>query len=317
MSGKIYGIGETVYDIIFSEGIITGGCPGGSVLNSIVSLGRLGVPSVFISEFGNDRAGDLISNFLNSNNIDTSLIHRYSDGKTILALAFIKNNKTEYDFYRIEPPESYNFRAPVFNNADIFLFGSFYSIMPSKRNIIKKITEAATQAESIIIYDPNFRKPHLKDLPELKPNIISNIKCADIIRGSDEDFRLIFGAESHEEARRHIDSDKILIYTMGAGGVWLNTPNLTKHYPVRKIMPVSTIGAGDSFNSAIAYCLHKMEIDKNGLQNIDEKDWNCIINAGLEFSRVVCLSGVNYIGLPFADEFNRNFNDFHKLFRRK
>ena len=55
---KVIGIGETVLDIIFKEGQPVSAVPGGSAFNAIISLGRCGVNSTFISEAGNDRIGD-------------------------------------------------------------------------------------------------------------------------------------------------------------------------------------------------------------------------------------------------------------------
>ena len=43
---KVIGIGETILDIIFRGGQPTAAVPGGSVFNGIVSLGRIGVPTV-------------------------------------------------------------------------------------------------------------------------------------------------------------------------------------------------------------------------------------------------------------------------------
>ncbi len=45
---KIYGIGETVFDIIFKNGQPQAAKPGGAMLNSSVSLGRIGLPVSFI-----------------------------------------------------------------------------------------------------------------------------------------------------------------------------------------------------------------------------------------------------------------------------
>ena len=42
--GRIIGIGETVFDILFKDGQPMKAVPGGSVYNSIISLGRMGVP---------------------------------------------------------------------------------------------------------------------------------------------------------------------------------------------------------------------------------------------------------------------------------
>lgn len=49
---KIIGIGETIMDIIFQNGQPTAAVPGGSVFNSVISLGRLGMSTTFISETG-------------------------------------------------------------------------------------------------------------------------------------------------------------------------------------------------------------------------------------------------------------------------
>ena len=52
MERKIIGIGETIMDIIFKDGQPTAAVPGGSVFNSVISLGRLGQQVTFISEIG-------------------------------------------------------------------------------------------------------------------------------------------------------------------------------------------------------------------------------------------------------------------------
>ena len=77
---KIFGIGETVLDVIFKEGQPQAAKAGGSVLNSVVSMGRIGLPVSFISEYGADDVGDIIDSFLNMNGVNTSSVHRYDDG---------------------------------------------------------------------------------------------------------------------------------------------------------------------------------------------------------------------------------------------
>ena len=57
---KVFGIGETILDIIFRNDQPQKAVPGGSVFNGLISLGRLNVPVSFISELGNDRVGDMI-----------------------------------------------------------------------------------------------------------------------------------------------------------------------------------------------------------------------------------------------------------------
>lgn len=43
---KVIGIGETILDILFKDNRPMNAVPGGSVFNSIVSLGRMGVAPI-------------------------------------------------------------------------------------------------------------------------------------------------------------------------------------------------------------------------------------------------------------------------------
>ena len=61
---KVFGIGETILDIIFRNDQPQKAVPGGSVFNGLISLGRLNVPVSFISELGNNRVGDMIRDFM-------------------------------------------------------------------------------------------------------------------------------------------------------------------------------------------------------------------------------------------------------------
>ena len=90
---KVIGIGETILDIIFRGNQPHAAVPGGSVFNGLVSLGRLGVDVLFISEIGNDRVGDIIQNFMQENHISTRYVDRFPDGKSPLSLAFLDENR--------------------------------------------------------------------------------------------------------------------------------------------------------------------------------------------------------------------------------
>ena len=51
---RVIGIGETVLDILFKDDQPQKAVPGGSTFNSIVSLGRAGVPCAMVTEVGGD-----------------------------------------------------------------------------------------------------------------------------------------------------------------------------------------------------------------------------------------------------------------------
>lgn len=299
---KIFCIGETVYDIIFKNGQPVAAKAGGSMLNACVTMGRTGLPAHFISEYAKDQIGNEIDNFLTSSHINTKYVYRYSDGKTSIAIAFLnEKNDANYTFYKQLPEKRLNIEWPVVNKHDIVQLGSFYAINPEIRPLVKQFAAKANEVGAIVYYDPNYRKAHLHELELLKPMIIENMQMATIVRGSDEDFQMIFNASNLEEAWAQVKKYcNTLIYTEASKSVTLKTDQLTIEVPSKKIHPISTIGAGDNFNAGIIYGIYKVNIEKEKIAFLKKEQWEKIIHFGIEFASEVCLSYENYIGESFA-----------------
>ena len=301
---KIYGIGETVLDIIFKDGQPQAAKAGGSVLNSVVSMGRMELPVSFISEYGLDEVGNLIDNFLKTNGVNSSFVHRFHDGSTALALAFLdEKNDAHYSFYKDFPVKRLDIDFPVIEKDDIVQCGSFYAIWPEIRGKFKKFIQGAKDKGALIIYDPNFRKTHLSELNVLKPLIIENMQMASLLRGSDEDFKNIFEVNNPDEAWEEVKKFcKCLVYTANVEGVYVRTTSFSGKFPVQKIIPVSTIGAGDNFNAGMITSIYRNKIKNEQLEKLTEQEWSKVIATAVAFATHVCLSYENYITPKFAKE---------------
>jgi fructokinase len=302
---NVYAIGETVLDILIKGNQPVATKAGGACLNAAVSLGRLGIRVNFIGEYGLDEVGNFIDNFLKENNVSTDYVYRYYDGKSALALAFLnENNDASYDFYKIYPEKRLNIEFPKIQQDDIVLFGSFYAITPEVRTKLVQFIDEAKKKNAIIVYDPNFRKQHLHDLPKLKGMIEENIRYASIIRGSNEDFSFIFGARDANDTYRFFgEKPPCLLYTASTKGVYLRTPRFSESFSVKKIEPKSTIGAGDNFNAGIVYSLVKYNIGFKDIGNIELDTWKLIIETSVEFASHVCEIYDNYISVEFAAKY--------------
>lgn len=299
---KIYGIGETVFDIIFKNGQPQAAKPGGAMLNSIVSLGRVGQPVHFISEYADDDVGSLIDAFLHANGVDNSFVHHYRDGKTKLALAFLnERNDASYTFYEKYSEKRLDIEFPVIVKNDILLCGSIYAITDEIRDKFRSLVGAAYRNGAIVIYDPNFRSAHRHELERLKPLIVENMSMASMVRGSDEDFSNIFGASTPDEAWEAVKNYcHCLVYTANAEGVYVRTENFSGRFPVKKLTPVSTIGAGDNFNAGMMAAIYINGINAEQLGSIGEEIWTRIITMGVDFASEVCMSYENYVSEEFA-----------------
>jgi len=302
---KIFTAGEALVDIIFSEGQPRAASPGGAMLNTSVSLGRIGLPVSFISEYGKDDPGNLIDRFLRDNGVNTDLISRYTGGKTAIALAFLdEKNEAHYTFYKDYPEKRLDLNLPPITSDDIFLFGSIYAITPGVREKLFHLAVSAFENGAIVIYDPNFRRTHNSEKEVLLPLIKGNMNVARIIRASHEDCRNIFNTGTAEEAWNKVtDLSGCLIYTGGKEGVSVFTDSYRGHFHARKIKPVSTIGAGDTFNAGLIAALLRDGIKSSDIKFLKNPEWKKIILSAIDFATEACLSYENYIGLAFASRY--------------
>lgn len=304
---RIYAIGETVLDIIFKNGQPQVAKPGGAMLNSIVSLGRIGLPVYFISEYADDDVGRIIDEFLHENGVNTQYVHHFKDGKTKLALAFLnERNDASYTFYEKYSEKRLEIEFPEINEGDIILCGSIYAITSEIRAKFRDFVKKAHNSGATVIYDPNFRNSHRHELDRLKPLVIENMKMASLIRGSDEDFRNLFGAETPDEAWEVVSQYcGCLVYTASSEGVYVRTGEFRRRFPVKKITPVSTIGAGDNFNAGMMAAIYHNDISSTQLGTLGADSWSKVISLGVDFATEVCMSYENYISLEFAERIGK------------
>lgn len=292
-------------DIIFKNGKPIEAVPGGSTFNGIVSLGRAGVKTVFVSETGNDRVGEYVRDFLRDNNVDTSAINVFQETKSPVSLAFLdKDNNADYIFYRDQKHDHMDFAYPDIQKDDIVVFGSFYAVNPALRPQVSGLLEYARQRGAIIYYDVNFRKAHQADVMKVTPNLIDNLEYADIVRGSKEDFEVLYKKDSAERVYRAETSFycKRFIYTDGSNPVSVFSNNgFHKEYAMPKTETVSTIGAGDNFNAGFIYGMIKYGVTRDDVeQGLSEEVWDKLIATATAFSADCCKDIFNYISKEFG-----------------
>ena len=302
---KVIGIGETVYDIVFKSGQPTAAVPGGSTFNSMISIGRCGIPADFLSEFGDDVVGSIIKDFMQANGVDPGYVN-ILPVKTPLSLAFLdENNDASYTFYRDPAGERPDFIYPEINPGDVVLFGSFYALNPDCRPLVKRFLETAKDKGAILYYDVNFRPSHLKDLGDIGDAVQENFTFADVVRGSHEDFLTLFKMDDSKA----VFQEKIspccgnFICTFGASPLTvMDIHGFEAEYPVTPVETISTIGAGDSFNAGFIYGLVKDGITRKMLlEGLPAEVWADLVDCAQSFSASCCQSSFNYVTPEFAD----------------
>ena len=304
---KVIGIGETVLDIIFRNDQPLHAVPGGSTFNAIISLGRSGVKTSFISETGNDRIGRMIIQFLKDNGCEVGGVNVYPDSKSPLSLAFLnEQNDAEYIFYKDHPHDRLDFTYPEVNADDIVLFGSYYALNPVIRPQVKGFLDYAHERGAILYYDVNFRAAHQHEVMKLTPNLLENFELADIVRGSSEDFDILFKKKDPDAVYRSqiMFYTKKFICTQAEASVELRADgDFKKQYPVEPIETVSTIGAGDNFNAGFIYGLLRYNITRKEIEyGLTEQQWDQIMLCAQQFAAEACRSLYNYVSPEFGQK---------------
>jgi fructokinase len=299
----VYAIGETIYDIIFRNGQPVAARPGGSMLNSAVSLGRCGLKVEMITELGDDEVGRLVMDFLHANGVSTTFIAPVPGFKTPVSLAFLdEKGNASYSFYKKYPEKRLEINWPELKRGDVVLFGSFYSLAKEIRPQLVSFIRKSKKDGAMIIYDPNIRRNHLAEIHGLMREVEENISLADIVRGSDEDFENLFGLSEVHEIYAAIGKTgcRNLVVTRGTRGSEMHTTFGLVFHPAREIETVSTIGAGDAFNAGIIFSIiiNKMTVDE--LVNINRASCIELLDYGTNFAADVCGSFDNYISPKFC-----------------
>ncbi|MBQ4018764.1 MAG: hypothetical protein II605_05920, partial [Paludibacteraceae bacterium] len=109
--------------------------------------------------------------------------------------------------------------------------------------------------------DINFRETHIPDIPDVIGNIEENMRLADVVRGSKEDFEYLYGLSDADVIYEKVQPFcNRFILTDGAKEIRVYTPDQSERtkmkierFAVEPIETVSTVGAGDNFNAGYIY----------------------------------------------------------------
>ena len=296
---KVIGVGEAILDILFRDGQPVAAVPGGSSFNSIISVGRSGVPCSFVGYTGADIVGQQTVDFLRANGVGTEHFQLRQNEKSAISLAFLGENRdASYLFYKEPPHVASSWTLPIMEHGDVVLYGSYYAACTGMRPLIIQMLEQAAQANAIVYYDLNFRRNHSNELESLMPAIQQNFRQSTILRGSADDIEVVFSSRNARDIYNMYICHycPYFICTAGAEQITVCTPSGCYDFQAPPIDDVvSTVGAGDSFNAGFSCALIWEGIMPKDLPHIGRDTWQRLIAIACRFAGETCRSTENYI----------------------
>ncbi len=266
---KVVCFGELLIDFVALETGVTVGeasgfkkAPGGAPANVAVAVRRLGVPSAFLGQVGDDPFGHYLADVLASEGVDVSGL-RFSD-KARTALAFVSlraDGERSFVFYRhpsadmLMEPDSV--ALEVIDSGDVFHFGSITLINEPCRSATLRAVEYAGKHGLLISYDPNLRLSLWPSADAAREGMMLGLRYADVVKVSDEEVEFLAG-DKGIEALWH-DGMRLIVVTHGADGCTAYTRDRIEHVPGFRVRTVDTTGAGDGFVAGLLVGLLTMD----------------------------------------------------------
>jgi fructokinase len=247
---------------------------GGALLNSAVTLGRLGENAGFISGISKDLFGTMVTDALKGAGVDCSNCLR-SNRPSTLAFVQLNDGQAQYTFYdensaaRIIRPED----LPAAVKADAMLFGAISLIAEPCGSAYEALAERMHE-RCVIMLDPNIRPGFIDDEAAYRGRLDRMAAISDIIKVSQEDLEWIAQDRPSEErvGKWLAGATKLVLVTRGGGGALAVTAGRSVSVPAPAVKVVDTVGAGDSFNGGILSGLRRAGLlSKDGLEGIGEE----------------------------------------------
>lgn len=242
-------IGEALIDeVVLVDGTFLGAYPGGSSANVAVGLARLGEGVELVTRLGADAYGDQIAGHLTGNGVRLAAGHR-DDAPTSTATARLGDDGcASYVFDLVwDPPV-----VVVGTGTACVHAGSIATFLaPGAASVAGMVDVARPRAT--ISYDPNCR-PDLQGTAEgARANVAEMVARADLVRASADDFAWLYpGRDPVDVARSWLAlGPSLVVVTFGAGGARALTADAEPHVPAPRVTIADTVGAGDSFTSAL------------------------------------------------------------------
>ncbi|MGE3876554.1 MAG: carbohydrate kinase [Parvibaculaceae bacterium] len=256
--------GEALTDLI--PGVTADGSPafvpktGGSVFNTAIALGRLGVPAAFFGGLSTDFFGDELRKAMLASHVDISLAP-VSERYTIAAFVKLEGNQARYSFIdegsacRMLKPEDL---PPLPDRISAIHLGSFPLALEPCGSAFEELCRRECH-ERVIHFDPNIRANLIKDRTSHRRRVERIVAMSDLVKMSDEDLAWMApGASAEAFAQDWLERGaRLVVVTRGKDGATAFTDRFRVETPGIDVNVADTIGAGDTFTAGILAALHQ------------------------------------------------------------
>lgn len=250
---------------------IKGGCThtdricrgiGGTMLNVVTALCRMGIHAVPLTFLGSDRDGDEVVGYLSENGISDRGIVRCRDYMTGNAIALVEPDGEKYWIGIREKAADLHMKLEksfqeICEEADALLIsGTVINEGKESRSTAYHLAKQCHSRGGLVFLDPNLRVLGNKltgDTVEIFDKILPYV---DILIPNEGEVKMLGNDKDAKRAAMNILDKGVgeLWVKCGGRGSFHISKDDYEYFEPKQITAVDTTGAGDSFTAAVIYC---------------------------------------------------------------
>lgn len=296
MTAPVLVIGEALVDIV-SSGNGNGrngkngskATPGGSPANVAVGLARLGLPTELVTRFGTDPYGDQLGAHLFGNGVQLSPGSVDPSFRTSTATATLDAaGVASYQFDITWEPPALSLRrgCPAVHT------GSIATVLEPGAAAIRTFLGSLVDQPVTVTLDPNARPTITPDAESTWAAVRVLAASADLVKLSDEDCEFLRPGMTPDEIAAEllsVDRTKCVVITRGGEGAIGISRSARVEVTAPAIKVVDTVGAGDSFMSALIAGLQSRGLlGEVRLEGLDEKTLHDVVDYAVKAAAITC-----------------------------
>jgi fructokinase len=293
-------LGEALIDFIADDSGAYHAHLGGSPFNVAIGLARQGMQTSYLASLSDDHFGDQLQQALSAEGVSLPLQRRSLWPTSIALVTLSSEGQPSYRLYREGIADKDTQYEEIIDSLPdglrLFHTGSL-AITPSQIPKIRAVFELLRGRGVLISIDINIRVRASIDRDKYINGVRSLFPFADIIKASDEDLAALGMGDTTRATADAVYREMaggLLILTEGDGGAVAFSPAGEATHPSYRIAElVDTVGAGDTFHSALLAWLSRGGYLDGSVENIpldalrDGLGYGCAA-AAINVSRAGC-----------------------------
>lgn len=287
-------IGEALIDLVpTSDATMLRALPGGSALNTAVSVARLGHPAALVAPLSRDRFGQLLRRYAVRNGVDVSGAPE-ADEPTAIAVASAGIGGDLRASLYASGAATWQWTtgdlAWIPADTTVLQIGSLAWSVPSSAAAVLRVAKRLRQRGALVCMDLAVHPEVLRTPGQGRIVLERPLRAADVVRADVEDIGWLYpGRTPQTVAEQWLRlGPELVVVTSATGAMAFRGPGSVLHRPGYPADAVDATGGHDAFTAALLTALHDHNWKAAGASGLSAVPLSQVLDLAILVAGMTC-----------------------------